>query len=82
MTARQTAGLDPVGCTAGGPVFVDTAEPLRDDLCAWYGTPPWTRPAQQVDRPATSPVDTSAAVWSGGCSDYGPDVGADILLPF
>lgn len=80
MTARQAAGLDPVGCTADGPVFVDTAEPLRDDLCIW-GTPPWTRPAQLRSGSDTD-ADTRAAVWSGGCQDAGPDVGADILLPF
>lgn len=56
------------------------AEPLRDDLCAWYGTPPWTRPVQPVDRPATGPVDTSA-----DGQDVDADVGtdsADNLLPF
>lgn len=53
------------------------AEPLRDDLCAWYGTPPWTRPVQPVDRPATGPVDTSA-----GDPAAGTTTADDILLPF
>jgi hypothetical protein len=57
------------------------SEPLRDDLCAWYGTPPWTRPVQPVDRPATDPADTSADGQDYG-QDAGPDAGADNLLPF
>jgi len=56
------------------------AEPLRDDLCAWYGTPPWTRPVQPVDRPATD-ADTSAGDPADG-EDYGPDAGPDNLLSF